>query len=156
MTYDKLFSEIKELDSQHAPGSETTLWGDFLESARKTLGVDPLSPECHEDVEVPTEFADHWFAEYNKLDETPTTDTTITIVIEIGSVDKPRMSVVGKWAAFDDNGDEERDLAQRAIAKKVSVVLEADVDRLEVNLYDERGALAVDDVSCGAFYAYIN
>ena len=73
-TLRNLTDEIKALDTELAPGSETHLWGDYINRLSEVTGRDPLT-DYDNDVPVPDAEADWWRRAYGYLKSHPDANT---------------------------------------------------------------------------------
>lgn len=64
--YEELYNEIKEMDRELAPGSETTAWGYFLDAMRQ-LGIEDVHCGNITDQTVPDEDAEWWRDAYQRM-----------------------------------------------------------------------------------------
>ena len=70
MRISQLTSLIRQYEAEHAPGSETGLWGDYQEEIRREIGYLPTHVErgADEDREIPSWLAAEWLCRYAELD----------------------------------------------------------------------------------------
>jgi len=62
-TLGELTDEIRRNEHDLAPGSETSLWGDYLEDMRVQCGVIPIG-DYDRDLPLPPDAAEYWMDEY--------------------------------------------------------------------------------------------
>lgn len=122
-TLSDLTAELREIDRELAPGSETHVWGNYLDRMRDVTGVDPLNADVAETAIVPDAEAEWWRNAYAILRANPNwtmdmirdavgTDRSVTcpqcckvnkLAHEDGAVDGPRAYHAACWTAMSDD-----------------------------------------------------
>lgn len=70
VTLADLTAEIEEYERSIAPGSETSLWGDYIDAMRDETGHMPIG-DYPEDAPVSIEQANWWRAAYDYMEAHP-------------------------------------------------------------------------------------
>lgn len=142
MTLDTLTRTIRSMDQGLAPGSETDLWGDYLEDCRQTFGACPWSDPYHY---VDPEFAAHWLGRYagrecavEAIRQLPTTEPERSEIIAdcptLTEVDARYVAGVGgdleaaedeyirRWSwELPEDGADERAITERSCSQRQEV-----------------------------------
>lgn len=80
-SYAELYKEIKGIDRSMAPGSETAMWGNFLEAMR-VAGIQDLHEPADQQIDAVE--AQWWLDAYAAFEAEPDIDDVQTIYSRLG------------------------------------------------------------------------